>query len=760
MAVEIVLSDTNGTIGEIVDYSVTEDATPVVVGDSSGSVGQISVNAKAIVSGPIGQRSGGVVGASVELIDTDQIDGSPHTGRGSIQGTVTQASLPGERVSLSAETILNRLNTDRKAKPFYGVYTPERTTVTTRTNLMTNPDREVNLAGISVDTGAGGNTGNATLTRATEDGYVGYFARSTYTSNGAAVGGGITEVVNLAGGSSYTFSGRYRVSRTTPPATGLSAQTVRFIMRYYTSADVALTTFETLRNVANGEWAEFSVSGTAPGNAAYARIFFTAGGTAGTLWKIGDTIDSDKILVEAGTGGSYFDGSMPTTTTTDEAGVKTTLTQVWLGTPHASASTQTVSVTVPGSGYDATEASAFRYYCGLVDIYNVNVSPDFEGRPVAYRHWEGNVWKYIKDFAAAVGGEVALVNGTVTLRKARTIDIPLESIVGPTIAVSSVNSAQFVEVTNQNSRWATDEVAIRSNTLYTVEADGYTDATVTVDHSVTSVNSPVAVTTYNESYEAGLGQYSVVDSQGLAVDPDWWTRSGGRIVTSVVQDTYDQIQIQIFGPQVSSTTYIGPFRIGRSAGPNTFVAALDITASGVFINKQVKRIRTGVSPDQTSNVTATAIDNLFLTNADTTYTRGLDAACMAAGPVVTLTGSINPYVASGQQFGTLVGGRVRYGGNIFRITNTRSTRGGVSVTAVADMTFADMNDLYAYTFADFDQAYASLTFGAFDNLYPNITFEEFDSLLPSPTFGDFDEIFEGASFGDHAIYPYTTKEQA
>lgn len=761
MAVKVTLTGTSGSIGEVIEYSVSEDATPLVIGDSSGSVGKIDVEAKAKTTGPVANRSGAVVGGGIILTDTREVEGTAVKGHGSIEGQITAASMPGQRVNFSADTILNRLNTDRKADPYYGSYVPAQTSTTVRTNIRTNPSRETNVTGLTVDLGPGSLGGAATIAQATETDYPGNFARLTYTSNGTGVGGGFYERVDVVGGSSYTLSGQYRVTRAAAMANGAIAQQMRFVMRYFNASNVALNDTFVNTAVIQGQWTPVSIASVAPAAATYAHIFVVANGTGGTLWKINDKIDSDYIIVQAGGGGGYFDGSTPTSDVTDpHTGIRTVKTYAWTGTAHASSSTETTAVTLPAYGYDATQANAFRYYCSLVDINNVVIDPEFEERPVAYPGWEGNVWTHLKAFAAAIRAEIALVDGTVALRKPRTVQVPMESISGPVLTVDSTNAAQYVEVINQNSRWGNNETALTATTVYSVESNGYTEVEISVPHFLGRVNTPEAVATYAIDYEAGLGQYTVLDSQGLVVAPAWWKANGGRVTVSLAHESFNDLIIGIWGPRSDSKSYLGPFKLGRFITPSSadeqgeIGAALDITGSGVFINPQTVRIRTGLTDAQTSTVADSPIDNPFLSNADLAYTRGLDAACAAAGPMVRLTGTINNFTIAQQQFGMLAGGRIAYGGNIFRITNTVASRGGVQITALADMTFTDMIDLYSYSFSEFNDELPGLTMTGFNGIFSTYDFQEFNESIGTPVFGDFNVVYEEATFNDHAIYPY------
>lgn len=752
MVVDIKLNDSSERIGDIVDYSVQEDATSLTIGDSAGSVGQIRVTARAKLTGPVAKRSGGSVGDEVSLSNRadDQKGDSSR-----IRGTVTQAAMPGERITLSAETLLARFNAERTAKPFYGVYQPPTSTITYRTNYSSNPSREVDLTNIAVNLAAG--VGAASLTRPLTGGaFEGAFARVTWTTADAAGDGGMYDIIpDIAPNASYTFSGYYRANRVDPAILpGMDAQRVRLIIRFYNSSGVATGGDTNVPIVLKqGEWTRISGSAVAPAAAASARLYCV--GTTGTgwsNWKVGDSLDSDGILVERSGLGPFFDGgSAPPMETMSATDSFTMRTYAWAGTPGKSQSVETTIVTqLSGTGYDATVGSYFRYLCELVGISATSVDSKFENIPVTYPGWTGNVWKYVKDFAAANRAEVALVDDTVVLRTPRTRTIPLEGIAGPTVSVDSTLTSQFIQVNNYNATWGVDQNAFSATSVYQVESGGTTVAEVSIPHFLDAVNNPIATNKMNVLDTTGSGQYTVVDSQGLVVDSAWWNSNGGSVKVERKQDDPNGLRIIITGARFSPEAYVGPFRIGRDAGG--IVPALTITGTGVFTNKVTHRIRTGVSPSQTSTIDASVIDNVFLTNADLAYTRGLDAACLAAGPTVRLSGVIR-YDLKGQEFGITAGSRVKYADNVFRIVNATYSSQGISFSAVADMTFADLTDLYSYTFAEFNQDNAGRTFADLNALLAGKTFTEYNAQTSNTTFAQFNAIYEAATFKDHATFP-------
>lgn len=746
MAVSVRIFDGNGTIGDVVEYSVTEDATPIVVGDTSGSAGQITVTARAVLGGPIPKRTGAVVGSAIELVDTQTI-GDAVRSRGEIEGQIKAVSMPGARATVTADTLLNKLNAERTVPGFFGSYTPESVNVLERTNLHTNPSREVNVAGVTATL-----TGN--VTRQTTGGYIGSsFARLNFPAGGVEGAGVVDTLTNLTQLNSYTFSGYYRITR----ASGTKPNRLRARLTFLnsTGAQVGEHIYGPASQLDINEWRRFSIAtARVPAGATQAQFgVVSVAGEGFNVWGNGDNLDSDSLLVEQGGLGPYFDGATAefTEVNVDTPTLTTDYVQAWTGTAYQSTSRQIATTIARANGYDATEGGAFRYYCSLVGVSAVAVEDDFDERPVAYPGWTGNVWKYLKDFAAAVQGEIALVNGVVTLRRPRLREIPVEQINNPVFSVSAEATSQFVEVLNYNSRWVVDETIHVADTIYTVDQETPLIAEITVPHFLTSVNDPQAVNNYQRNYPAGRGQYMVTDSQDLMVDAAWWEAAGGHIYANVSPTDQNKIELRITSAH-GTTEYQGPFKIAFLGGT---LPGLTLTGTGVYVDKQAIRIRTGASERDTSTEVGSTIDNVFLSNSNLAFSRGIDAACAAAGQNVSMTGTVSYVKGEGQQqFGYIAGTRFKYRDNIFRITTANITSGGVAFTAIADMTFNDSVDLYAYTFHNFEVDFPGYTFTEYGMLVGNITFAEFDARFESANFTTFDTIYEGASFSDHATYPY------
>jgi hypothetical protein len=94
------------------------------------------------------------------------------------------------------------------------------------------------------------------------------------------------------------------------------------------------------------------------------------------------------------------------------------------------------------------------------------------------------------------------------------------------------------------------------------------------------------------------------------------------------------------------------------------------------------------------------------------------------------------------------------------VTSASYTKAAVSITAVMDMTFNDLVDLFSLTFDEFNSTYAGLTFDQFNALFAaNFTFDDFNGSSGAPTFDMFNTLFEGLTFDNYAVYPYVKEEQ-
>ena len=357
--------------------------------------------------------------------------------------------------------------------------------------------------------------------------------------------------------------------------------------------------------------------------------------------------------------------------------------------------------------------------------YLVSV-PIAVGNPVAAQP-ASNLWEYMQQACAFFQNEIAAINGTVVVRDIDTIPIDVDNhtpiTVTPTIALSGRN----VEIVYSNSKHVSNAELYNAreddNRVISVKASETVKTTVTVAGTIASVNLP----SYSSSPIAGVGQYKISDAKGNPVPIRLWNNFGGRLRVDTVDGVPNAIEVTFIGP--TSTTgefnevsgdpskplYPGPYKLAYTAD-GTDYAALSITGSGILSTEETLKLRTAADPDKTAQDVAKTIKNPFVNTLAEAYDRGLPAAVEASGPRVTITGTLPVSAVYG--FGFTAGSRIYYLDSIYRVTEATIGVLGVSFTATRHVTVGD-----------------------------------FDSFWNGRTVGTHDLLWEGFDASDHSIRP-------
>lgn len=724
---------------DVAGYSVGEYASPLVPGDTSGGATSVNLDIISTEDQALINRVLGAVGQRINLTDSQSVDDGPFRGRGTISGTISTANERGNLISIGVDTVLTRLNSEQTAEAFFGV---RRTGVLTTyiVNLATNPSLETATTGYAAIAGA---SGTAALSRvASGSAYAGaYVGRVTWSA--AATG---------PGGASYTHPGIVAESRYTVSAYVLasSIQQMQIVISWRNASNAEIgTKTGVVSQAAAGQWVRvFLIGATPPIGATSAVIkILNSGSDSGGNWAASDTLDFDALMItQGGELFDYGDGSYPNAS--------------WQSTPNASAS-QLAIMTEQDEGVDATIGNAFRYYLSLAGIQtsNISVSPELEQIPVAYTGWTGNLMDIVKQFCTANMVEVRVVNDVIYLQRPRQRKLRISETGMIDRSVSTQSVARAVGIANYNNSWRTDSLVYSADSAYQIDTLDNTETYVTIPHSLSSVNSPVCVAAINpDPYVSGTGQYVVTDSANNVVNPDTWTSHGGNVSAALDRINHPgTVRIRISAPTSILPGYTAPYRIVEYSGKD--VPAMYITGTGVFVDKQTITIETGTSAEQTSRESASAIDNIFISDNSQAHDRGSEAGGFYTGPNVSISFSIGfDPDANGQEFGNIAGRRIYAKDGIYRVTSATITPGGIQGEAAMDVTFDDLSDLFATTFNEFNATYDTLTFDQFNALFTSTTtFDDFNAGSGSPTMDDFNAIYEGATFNAHAVYPYLGK---
>lgn len=197
-------------------------------------------------------------------------------------------------------------------------------TVTTRTNLATNPSAATAATNYAAVPGTSGTAAVAWNSGAGYQGIPGY-PRVTWTVATSAVSGGISYTqTGLAAAVQYATQIWVRCSK---------AQTLNLKVDFRNGSNTIVNTV-TGSNVAvlANTWTQLTVVGTS-GAAVTNAVFTAQAASGGSNWANTDWLDGEAILIEAtGTVGTYFDGSFV---------AAANVVCAWTGPTNASTSTAT-----------------------------------------------------------------------------------------------------------------------------------------------------------------------------------------------------------------------------------------------------------------------------------------------------------------------------------------------------------------------------------------------------------------------------------
>lgn len=387
-----------------------------------------------------------------------------------------------------------------------------------------------------------------------------------------------------------------------------------------------------------------------------------------------------------------------------------------------------------GSGY--TFLTAIEAYCELVGvsvaygnlIFEDDLDTELDGFAVNFVEWSGNLWQHIKMLcsAAPIDIEAYTLEGSLVFRKAknRIAAYSDRNLVSQGIQVSTFDAAKTINITNYNTRYGVDEVvhdvsADRSLLSYATQSASITEALqvdagqtlvrrFTIDASLETVNQPEAVDAILPlPYTGGQGQYAIAGTDGILIKAAQWTGLGGSLTVSKTENP-NEIEIRIVAPPAPSLEHIGatdpadvgyaPYKIGVEVADGEEYPAIYITGTGVFYNKTVHELPTGASEVYTTEPAATTIDNPFITNIDTVYSKGIYAAQSTCGPNITLSETVDDNLV----FGETPGSMRTVGSAKYRIESVQYSQDVTNVTASAMSTFADFEVKWdGLTFADF-----------------------------------------------------------
>jgi hypothetical protein len=399
---------------------------------------------------------------------------------------------------------------------------------------------------------------------------------------------------------------------------------------------------------------------------------------------------------------------------------------------------------------------AIQNYCYLVDVFPLfddDLSDLLEARPVNFIGWTGNVWEYLKMLCASVSAseteyvpfEMVVEEDTLRFRIAqnRRRDLTTNAD-SAAIEIDTFQSAQSIDISLYKTDYRENAVVSEDSEVdkligftpgvsirdqLQVEAGETLVKRFQINASLKSVNNPLAVASITSiPYTGATGEYVVVGTDDLPVQPTQWLAQGGSLQVFLTENP-NEIEIRITAPEATQLQQAGdptafslaPYKIGVESSGGVDYPAMYITGTGVFFERGSYKLPTGASDEYTSEIGSPEIDSVFITSKEDLFTRGVAAAQVACGPKITLSIS-NP---ADLKFSDTVGAMVEHDGNEFRIEQASFSQSGSSASGIA-MAPVD----------DFDEIWAGKTFAHFTEVMsdpeesPNdyITFNEFSTI--------------------------------
>ena len=294
---------------------------------------------------------------------------------------------------------------------------------------------------------------------------------------------------------------------------------------------------------------------------------------------------------------------------------------------------------------------AVKYYLQLGGINeDVLVHPDIADTIIDVPGWFGNLWVGMKQFAAGIECEFALVSGDIVFRPVRLRTARQGRDIDRSIQADATQLARSIEIYYYNNDYKVNSLVYPVGgwspevAPLTVPAGEYIEHKLEISTSLDYVKQPTCVTSVAQTYDAD-SVFTVVGSDGLPITPAQWAAYGGKVEVEIGEDTKSLI-VKITGPSGLIQNNGEPqrqFSLAQASGTSTnqTYSTLRLIGDGVHFDKQLLKVYTGVEPVRTSEEIGATIDNPFISTLEQAYATGMRAARLYTGRSIKLDGSVS-----------------------------------------------------------------------------------------------------------------------
>jgi hypothetical protein len=297
----------------------------------------------------------------------------------------------------------------------------------------------------------------------------------------------------------------------------------------------------------------------------------------------------------------------------------------------------------------------------------------------------------------------------------------VESVVDEIVNLSEETFAQNFQVAYYNYQNLSNVIAYPFGgwtpdvEVYSVEAGETITFDIPVNAFLSSVKQPEVQNTVIRDYAGTDSVYSATGNDGLPVTAAFWEAFGGRMSFELT-DLGRNIRVTLRGPDFPE---LSPYSIAISDGATEY-STLRIVGSGVFFDRQLVTIPTGLTSVETPQEFGQEIDNPFVRTREDAIDVGVRARRRYALPRQT-------FETTGRSLQRRT--FVRYDYLVFDDPNF----GFWDSTIYALLPDTPEGVLFFPTFTEYDDSLpVPFVFDDFDDSFQSATFDDFDASQAEP----------------------------
>jgi hypothetical protein len=303
-----------------------------------------------------------------------------------------------------------------------------------------------------------------------------------------------------------------------------------------------------------------------------------------------------------------------------------------------------INGTIPTGAY--TLRNLFRRILQEAGItQDIAFSPLISESNILVPAYTGDLWVFLKETCSAYGVEVSLINNTIYFQPIRQREITLDNISTITYNIADSELAQSFNVAYYNYNAQSNILAYPYGgwnsevSTYSVRANETVTFEIDIDGYLTSIVPPVAQNTVTKEYSGPASVYSVSGSDGLPIPAAQWNEMGGSLTAELIENG-TKILITATGMNFES---LSPFSFSVSDGATEY-STIRIVGSGVFFDRQLFNIKTGLPKELAPQELGAEIDNPLVSTIQQAIDLGVKARRKYAMPNQTITASGRSFV--------------------------------------------------------------------------------------------------------------------